>query len=175
MISASTRIHGVFWSEDIFEEWRRVAPREGLTSLENVVRFQTIMNAMFQDALIHREKYERLIDQMTNDEGDRHVLAAAVSQGEVGVIVTHNLRHFPPDAIDPFDLEVQTPDEFVRNQAELNPRNFIQVFLRRAERRNELALNSGRNQISPHDIANFLRDGPANMVETGNYILELLG
>lgn len=174
MISASTRIHAVFWSEDIFEEWRRVAPRERLASIEDVLKFQSIMNEMFAGALIPRVQYARLIEQMSNDEGDRHVLAAAVSQEDVSVIVTQNVRHFPESSIAKFGLEVQTPDEFVREQAETNSTIFMNAFLRRAKARNRIAVGSGRGELSPVDIANFLIEGPAQMRETGGYIMELL-
>jgi hypothetical protein len=37
---------------------------------------------------------------MTNDEKDRHVVAAAV-YGESPIIVTFNLRHFRPEHLEP--------------------------------------------------------------------------
>src|SRR5580658_4367593 len=78
MISASTRLHAVYWSDDIFQEWRRNALSKKLATEESVLRFQRIMNEMFPDALIARSRYEKLIDSMTNNKKDRHVLAASV-------------------------------------------------------------------------------------------------
>jgi hypothetical protein len=46
------------------------------------------------------------------DEDDRHVLAAAIRAG-AQVIVTTNLKDFPPAALEPFDIEAQHPDAFV--------------------------------------------------------------
>src|SRR5438132_13997745 len=43
---------------------------------------------------------------------DRHVLAAAVEAG-ADLIVTHNLRHFPPEACGPHDIRVRSPDDFL--------------------------------------------------------------
>jgi len=51
---------------------------------------------------------------MTNDPGDRHVIAAAVKCG-AEAIVTFNLRHFPDAALDTWNIEVQHPDEFSRS------------------------------------------------------------
>ncbi|HZK67185.1 MAG TPA: hypothetical protein VFD42_06535 [Chloroflexota bacterium] len=64
----------------------------------------------FPRALV--EGYEELVDVMRNHEGDRHVLAAAVHSG-AGVIVTWNRTHFPQEALAPYSIEVQTPDEFL--------------------------------------------------------------
>ncbi|CAN5444117.1 hypothetical protein BH11CYA1_BH11CYA1_10680 [soil metagenome] len=58
------------------------------------------MNLLFPDALISRHRYEKLIDSMTNDKKDRHVLAAAVV-AKVEVIVTNNLGVFPKDSLEP--------------------------------------------------------------------------
>ena len=35
------------------------------------------------------------------------------------VIVTRNLRHFLADTLNPYDIEVQHPDDFAMNQLEL--------------------------------------------------------
>lgn len=173
MISASTRLHSVFWSDDIFAEWTRNAKAKELATAASVKRFQDIMNQLFPGALISRHRYEKLIDSMTNDKKDRHVLAAAVV-AEVEVVVTNNLGDFPKDSLDPYNIEVQSPDEFVRSQAALNPRLFLEHFLRRAAQRNILSIERGHGELMPADLAMFLRDGPSNMNQTGQYILDLL-
>ncbi len=57
---------------------------------------------------------------MSNHPGDRHVLAAGV-RGRADAIVTDNLKHFGPDALAPYDIEAQTPDQFLLNQLSLSP------------------------------------------------------
>ena len=64
--------------------------------------------------------YENLVPQMKCDEGDRHVLAAAV-RGGASVIVTFNLRHFPASALEPYQIGLVHPDEFLLNQLDLYP------------------------------------------------------
>ena len=51
------------------------------------------------------EGYGPLIDAMTNDPGDRHVLAAAV-RAHSELIVTYGRRHFPAASVR--FLEMQT-------------------------------------------------------------------
>ena len=54
------------------------------------------------------------------DENDRHVLAAAI-RGNADAIVSLNTKDFPAHVLAQFDVEVQTPDQFVLNQIMLNP------------------------------------------------------
>jgi predicted nucleic acid-binding protein len=54
------------------------------------------MTRSFPDALV--PGYESLVDGMTNDPKDRHVLAAAV-RANAEVIVTFNRRDFPESAL----------------------------------------------------------------------------
>ena len=63
--------------------------------------------------------YQPLMPAMTNDPKDRHVLAAAV-RGEAALIVTADLRDFPPVALDPFDIEAISPDDFLLDQLDLD-------------------------------------------------------
>jgi len=56
--------------------------------------------------------YEDLIPSLTNDEKDRHVLAAAV-HAQARQIVTCNLKHFPERALAPYGITALEPDEFL--------------------------------------------------------------
>jgi predicted nucleic acid-binding protein len=174
MISAHTRLHSVYWSEDVFAEWLRNAGAKKLAPVETVLRFQANLNEMYPDALITRVRYSALIESMTNDEKDRHVLAAAVI-AEAEVLVTRNIDDFPRESVEKYNIEVQTPDQFVRHQAEFSPPRYMESFLARAERRNQLSIARGEGPLSPYEIAEFLRDGPSNMPATGQYIIDLLG
>ena len=71
------------------------------------------------DALV--EGYEDLIPTLSlPDENDRHVLAAAI-RGGAQVIVTMNLRDFPDEVLQQYEMEAQHPDEFILQLIELTP------------------------------------------------------
>ncbi len=57
---------------------------------------------------------------MTNDEKDRHVLAAAVA-ADSELIVTFDLDDFPPDSCEPFGVEAIHPDDFLLDLHDLKP------------------------------------------------------
>jgi hypothetical protein len=64
--------------------------------------------------------YEDLAESLKlPDPGDHHVLAAAI-RASAQVIVTSNIRHFPPDYLQRFGIEARTPDDFVLDQIGIN-------------------------------------------------------
>src|ERR1022692_3268410 len=68
------------------------------------------MECTFPDAMV--TEYEGLIPVMKNDPKDRHVLAAAVKCGAHS-IVSDNVKHFPTEALSPYNMECLTPDAFI--------------------------------------------------------------
>src|SRR5215210_7935802 len=61
---------------------------------------------------------------MTNHEGDRHVLAAAL-RGRADVIVTSNVRHFPASSLESYDIDVQEPDNFLCHQFDIRDSAYL--------------------------------------------------
>ncbi len=117
---ALTGIFRARWSADVHEEWIRslLRNRSDLTR-EKLERTRQLMDKAATDALV--TGYEHLIPGLVlPDEDDRHVLAAAIRSGAT-LIVTCNLNDFPPDALTPFDIEAQHPDEFILHLLDLAP------------------------------------------------------
>ena len=117
---AITGLFAAKWSADIQREWiealLRNQPHRDRKALE---RTRGLMDAALEDALV--TGYESLIPALSlPDSGDRHVLAAAIV-GRCDVIVTRNLQDFPAEALAPFEIAAQHPDEFLSNHLNLAP------------------------------------------------------
>jgi predicted nucleic acid-binding protein len=100
------------WTDAIHDEWIRnvLADRADLTRVQ-LERTRTLVNAHVRDCLV--TGYEDRIPTLTlPDPDDRHILAAAVHGGAT-VIVTFNLKDFPPAVLTPLAVEAVHPDEFV--------------------------------------------------------------
>jgi hypothetical protein len=109
-------------------ELRRNVIERGVRE-ERVDRRIGEMVRSFPDAMV--TGYESLIDGMTNDPKDRHVLAAAV-RANAEVVVTFNLADFPEAALKPYDVFAVHPDEFLLDQLDLYPAQTIEVLEQQA-------------------------------------------
>jgi predicted nucleic acid-binding protein len=117
---AITDLFRAKWSAAIHDEWIRslLKVRTDLKP-EQLQRTRDLMDANVRDALI--VDYAALIPAIQlPDPNDCHVVAAAI-RGRCDVIVTYNLKHFPPQELKKYDLEVQHPDEFVGHLSNLRP------------------------------------------------------
>lgn len=108
------------WTDRIHEEWiGGVLKRRRDLGRAQLERTRDLMNQAVPGCLV--TAYENLIDSLRlPDPDDRHVLAAAI-RCQAGVIVTYNLKHFPVEALAPYGIEAQHPDEFVVHLFDLDP------------------------------------------------------
>ena len=83
------------WTDQIHDEWiRNLLKRRPDLTQRQLDRVKMLMNQHVRDCLI--TQYEDLIPSLKlPDPGDRHVLAAAI-KGKVDIILTFNLKDFPP-------------------------------------------------------------------------------
>lgn len=124
--AAAAGLYRVQWSDEILEEVRRNLVSSGRATYEQAQRLVDIMRQAFPEAAV--AGYEGLIDRLTNDPKDRHVLAAAIV-GHAEVIVTDNLRDFPHQALAPFNLEAQSADAFLTHLFDAARERMVQVVL----------------------------------------------
>jgi hypothetical protein len=108
------------WSAHVHDEWIRAVLRDRPDlPIDRLRLLRAAMDERAADSLV--TGYEALIHSITlPDPDDRHVLAAAIVAG-TDVIVTCNLRDFPAEALDPYNIEAQHPDEFIRHLLDLAP------------------------------------------------------
>lgn len=118
LTQADARTYRPLWSRGVLDELHGVLTRETSMTPEQVTHRLDRMRRAFPDAEV--VGYEHLVSGMTNDEKDRHVLAAAV-RGSAEVLVTFNIRDFPDSALKQFDIRVVTPDDFLLDQLDLYP------------------------------------------------------
>ncbi len=117
------------------------------------------MYTHFDEAEI--EGYEPLIDGLTlPDPDDRHVLAAAI-RIKADMIVTDNIKDFPSETLDGFEIEACTADKFLANTIDLFKIDAIRAIRDARER----CINPpiGRDEYLHKMIA-------AGLVETANEV-----
>lgn len=112
------------WSEHILTELSKNLLEHGLPPA-SVDRRLGAMRTAFPDAAVRG--FEDLVDTMTNDHKDRHVLAAGV-RANCEVLVTFNLADFPHDSVAQYDIEVVHPDAFLLDQLDLYPGQTVSVL-----------------------------------------------
>lgn len=123
------------WSEPILDEAARniTTNRPDLDPDRVALRFN-MMNRALEGASVPSPP-PAVIDTMTNDAGDRHVLAVAVTVG-ADVIVTENLRHFPPSACAPHGIVALSLDDFIGELLDEQPTAVREAISEMAGRRN---------------------------------------
>ncbi len=117
---ALTGLFRAKWSNAVHEEWitNLLKNRPDITR-QKLERTRRLMDKAALDALV--EGYEDLIPSLSlPDENDRHVLAAAI-RGEAQVIVTMNLKDFPNEILQKYEIEAHHPDEFILHLIDLAP------------------------------------------------------
>ncbi|HEF4772789.1 PIN domain-containing protein [Burkholderia multivorans] len=131
------------WSAHITDEWKRnlLDNRPDLTA-EQLDRTSSLMDRAIPDAVV--TGYESLIAGLVlPDADDRHVLAAAI-RCNASVIVTFNRKDFPEEALLPYGIEAQHPDEFVDNLFDLEPAVVVAAARRQREALKQPPLTADR-------------------------------
>ena len=150
------------WSSNIFDEWKRVMIKKGVSEEEANKRIGKA-NAAFPDALVMN--YEGLIEHLDlPDENDRHVMAAAIKTN-ANLIVTNNIKDFPEEYLQSYGLSAKTADDFLTDIIDLNQEQAIAAF-------KEMVLNKKSPKMDEFEVLNQFRR--ARLLETANYLHALL-
>ena len=123
---AQTGLFQARWTEQILDETFDAIARAQPELADRLQRTRQLMNDAIADVLV--TDYESLIANLElPDLDDRHVLAAAI-RSNAQVIVTSNLRDFPQNELERYDIEAQSPDEFVLNVLDLASARVVSVI-----------------------------------------------
>ena len=113
--------------DEVFDSVMRVNPDLDRSRLD-VTR--ALMIKAVPDCLV--SGYEPLIEAIElPDPDDRHVLAAAI-RCNAGVIVTSNLKDFPAEVLEPYNIEAQSPDVFMLHLLEIARDDVIMAMTKQA-------------------------------------------
>jgi predicted nucleic acid-binding protein len=158
--TANRGVYRALWSEQILTELERTVrtlrTQRGSDGQETEVYIERLLRQMrtaFPDAAV--EGWQPLIETFNlPDPNDRHVVAAAFA-GRADVLVTQNLKDFPPDRLGP-QLQVQDSDTFLLDALDLN-RNETLAALR------AVAFRTGRTgpALTALEILGRISEAPA--------------
>jgi predicted nucleic acid-binding protein len=127
---AELELYTPLWSARILEEMTRNLVEQRIAA-DQAARIEQAMRAAFEEAEVDAAEIERLEPAMTNDEKDRHVLAAAVA-ADSELIVTFDLDDFPPAACEPLGVAAIHPDDFLLDLHDLAPEAVRAAFEQQA-------------------------------------------
>jgi predicted nucleic acid-binding protein len=107
------------WTEQILDEtFRNLKENRPDLDPDKLNRTRGLMNGAIRDVLV--TGYEQLIGAVDlPDQDDRHVLAAAI-KAHAQLIITENLKDFPESALTKWNVEAQSPDEFLLDLIDLD-------------------------------------------------------
>lgn len=127
MYLAAADVFRALWSDAVSEEWMRALARDRPDlSPAAISRVRALMEAHVEHAVV--SGYEDLVPTLNlPDPDDRHVLAAAI-HGGADIIVTANVRHFPPEALVPYKITAQEPDGFIRSLIDADNESALAAF-----------------------------------------------
>lgn len=150
------------WSCHIFDEWKQVMLRKGVTTEEASKRIQKA-NLAFPDALV--KNYESFIQHLSlPDINDCHVLAAEIKT-DAQVIVTNNIKDFPEDILSNYGIKAKLADDFLTDIIDLNPDAAVEAF-------KEVVMNKKNPELDEYTVLNTLRKN--GLIDTANYLHALL-
>ncbi|MBF2057534.1 MAG: PIN domain-containing protein [Cyanobacterium sp. T60_A2020_053] len=124
---ALKRIFRPRWSDQIHDEWIRAVlnNRPDLTN-QQLEKTRFLMNSNVVGCLI--KNYENYIPKINlPDEKDRHVVAVAI-KSKADIIVTFNLKDFPKQELNNFNLISLHPDIFLEQLLINNREKFINAL-----------------------------------------------
>ena len=136
LYAADEEVIAVAWSAAVLEETvEHLIENVAAFIAESGARLIDAMNGAFPYAEVEvaPEHLEAVASFLLPDEGDRHVLAAAIA-AEATVLCTANTRDFPAAVVAALGLEVMTPDALLSALVTEFPSQMLTVHATSVER-----------------------------------------
>ena len=136
LYAADEEVIAVAWSAAVLEETvKHLIENVAAFIAESGARLIDAMNGAFPYAEVEvaPEHLEAVASFLLPDEGDRHVLAAAIA-AEATVLCTANTRDFPAAVVAALGLEVMTPDALLSALVTEFPSQMLTVHATSVER-----------------------------------------
>lgn len=154
LTAAELNLYEIRLTDEILEEVRRNLALKRMDE-ENALKIVTTIKAAFEEYMVTRHR--ALIEYMPINEGDRHVLAAAVVS-KADFIITQNLRHFPEEQLSRFEIEALPPDKFLSDLFNNEPERMRDVLIKQAG-------NLHKPAMTVAEVLDVLRQHAPNFVE----------
>lgn len=124
--AAKAELYRLSLTEDILEEVRRnLVNKNHMMTEEQGKHLLNEIRKNFKTNFATR--HTSLIHSMPINEKDRHVLAAAVASNSA-IIVTQNLKDFPPHLLKPLQVEALSADDFLVHQFSLYDEIMVDIL-----------------------------------------------
>lgn len=128
-LAEGPELYRPLWSAEIMAEVQRTLGGQFNIAPSRIAHLESTLREHFPEAWI--EGFEPLVSAMTNDAKDRHVLAAA-AHAKARLLVTYNLKHFPPGATQPWRVTAVGPSLFLKNLYASDPHSVLEVLREQA-------------------------------------------
>lgn len=145
---AEAGLYRPLWSAEIIDEMRRNLIANGVVA-DSVDHVIGEMRTSFRLAEV--VGYEHLVESVICDHKDRHVLAAAAHSG-AAAIVTFNVKDFPAQGYEVFDLEAIHPDDFLLDALDLRPARVLAALETQVARHRRPPTTIGRPDGCPRAL-----------------------
>ena len=128
-LAEGPELYRPLWSAEIMVEVRRTLSGKFGIAPNRIAHLESKLREHFPDAWI--EGFEPLLDSMTNDSKDRHVLAAA-AHAKAGMLVPYNLKHFPLSSTRPWRVTPVGPSQLLKKLYASDPEAVVEVLREQA-------------------------------------------
>jgi len=128
--------YSLYWSRKILEETRRTQSHKFGWGARVTDSYHAKLEEKFPMAIV--SNFERWIEQCTNDEGDRHVLACAIEAG-ARYIVTFNTDDFKDADLARWNIRAMKPNDYLLMLYLKDEALFVEQFTRAAVKKEKTA------------------------------------